>query len=446
MPAAPDAASPAPDAGVPAPDAGAAAAPEPIAHRPPRLRDIRGYARIWTASTVSDFGTYVTGLALQVVVVVTLHASATEVGVLGAARWVPYLGFGLVAGVLVDRYRRRPVLVGTDLVRGLALLLIPALAALHALSVPFLIGFTVVFGALSLFNEAASQSFLPRVVTDPAALTAAYARIETSGNVAATTGPMVASGLIALIGAPLAIAVDAVSYLVSGAILRTVPVAERPSTSHRRNLRRELREGLAWVYRHRMLAPMALTTHLWFVATSMLGTVFVLYALRGLSIGVVGLGVAGACAGAGGVLGSLTSTRFGARFGLGPVAIAARWLSPLSLVPLLLASGGWSAWLLVAVGQFVFGLSLSLDSPIDLAYRQTVTPDRLQGRMNATIRSTNWGVRALGAPLGGVLADALGYRPTLWVTVVLYGTAAVALWLSPYRHARLTDRPPTPPA
>jgi hypothetical protein len=123
-----------------------------------------GFLGYWTAETVSGFGTYVTTVALQVLVVVTLHGSATDVGLLNASRWLPYLPFGLVAGALVDRRRRRPVLVGTDLGRAVLLGLIPLLWLLAALTLPVLLGFVALFGVLSLLNDAASQSFVPRLV------------------------------------------------------------------------------------------------------------------------------------------------------------------------------------------------------------------------------------------------------------------------------------------
>lgn len=243
-----------------------------------------GYPRFWIADTVSMFGTHVTVLALQVLAVVTLEASATELGVLNAARWLPYLLFGLLAGVLADRYRRRPVLVGTDLIRAALLGLIPLLAWWSLLSIPVLAGFALVFGAMSLLYDAAHQSYLPRLVP-PALLTQANARMEQAGAVAQTTGPLLAGGLVRMVGAPIAILVDAASYLVSGGLLAWLRITEPAPSAEPRHLRREIREGLSWVYGHPMLAPMALTTHAWFLGNSMVTTVYVPYALRELHLG-----------------------------------------------------------------------------------------------------------------------------------------------------------------
>ncbi|MFD1047835.1 MFS transporter, partial [Kibdelosporangium lantanae] len=227
-------------------------------------------------------GTYVTTLALQVLAVVVLQASATELGVLGGARWLPYLLFGLVAGVLVDRYRRLPILVGTDLARAGLLGLVPLLAAMGVLTMPLLIGIVAVFGALSLVYDAAHQSFLPRLV--PAELlTDANARLEQTNSVAQAMGPMVAGWLVRVISAPVAILVDALSYLGSGLVLARLSSPERP-TREPMNLRAEIREGLAWVYRHPVLKTLALTTHVWFLFNGMVGTVATYFALDELGL------------------------------------------------------------------------------------------------------------------------------------------------------------------
>jgi MFS family permease len=150
------------------------------------LRGCPGFGPFWAAATVSSFGTYITTLAVQVLVVLTLRGGAADVGLVSAARWLPYLLFGVFAGVFVDRARRRPILVTTDFVRCVLLVAIPTLAVAHHLSLVVLVAFMVVFGLASLANDAASQSFLPRLVP-PRLLTRANARLDQSDAVALAT-------------------------------------------------------------------------------------------------------------------------------------------------------------------------------------------------------------------------------------------------------------------
>ena len=179
------------------------------------LRDCPGCVSLWTASTVSEFGNYFTTLAIQVLVVVTLDGGATEVGLVNASRWLPYLLFGLIAGVLVDRYAHRPLLVTTDLGRGLLLIAVPMLALSHHLSLAVLMTLMVLFGLMSLLNDAAFQAIVASLVP-PNLLTDAHARLDQSSAVAQTSGPALAGALVSALGAPWAVLVDAVSFVFSG--------------------------------------------------------------------------------------------------------------------------------------------------------------------------------------------------------------------------------------
>ena len=192
------------------------------------LRGCAGFGAFWAAATVSSFGNYVTALAVQVLVVLTLHGGAAQVGLVSAAQWLPYLLFGVVAGVFVDRARRRPILVVADLVRGVLLIAIPVLSVTHHLSLLVLMTFMAVFGLASLASDAASQSFLPRLVP-PRLLTHANARLDQSDAVAQTSGPALAGGLVSVLTAPWAVLVDAASYFTSGLLLLGVTVVEPPA-------------------------------------------------------------------------------------------------------------------------------------------------------------------------------------------------------------------------
>lgn len=295
------------------------------------------------------------------------------------------------------------------------------------------------FGVLCLFFEAANQSYVPRLVPKEL-LNAGYARMEQASAVAGSTGPLIAGVLIRFIGAPLAILVDAITYLMSGMLLASVrehdPIPDRGA---RRSLGSELREGVAWVYRHRTLASIALTSHAMLLFNTIVSTVFVVYALRELKIGDFGLGVTYACAGLGAVLGGALSGWVVRRLDVGATLIAFRILAAVAWLPLVLAERGLWGLLSVSLAFFLVSLAISIESPVEMSYRQSVTPDRLRGRMNATIRSFNWGMVAVGAPLGGLLADQVSYRFALWVGLWGAVIQALVLAVSRTRDARAAD-------
>lgn len=404
-----------------------------------RLRDTCGFWTFWSASTVSGFGSYVTSLAIQVLVVITLHEGAAGVGVVSASRWLPYLLFGLVVGVLVDRSRRRPLLVVTDLVRGALLVAVPLLALTHQLTIGVLTAFMAIFGLMSLVNDAAAQSFLPRLVPT-GQLTAANARLDQSDAVAQTSGPALAGGLVSLLTAPWAVLVDAASYLVSGLLLLRIRVAEPPSRPiHVRGIAGEAGEGLRWMYRHPTLRPLAISTHGWFLCSAVAGAVLPPFALRTLGLSPFGLGLALAVGGVGGLLGSLAATGLGARFGAGRVVITCRVATAAAWALAALSTDRWTGWLLFGTGQFLLGAAIGASNANEMGYWQTATPDNLQGRTNATRRSINRGMIVVGAPLGGVIGDLIGLRAMLWSAAAGFLLVAFGLALTGVRRARLGD-------
>lgn len=402
-----------------------------------------GYARFWTADTVSTFGTYVTSVALPTLAVVTMKADDLQVGLINGARWLPYLLFGLLAGAVADRRRRRPILVTTDLARGVLLGAVAGLAAAHMMDVYGLIAFVAVFGVLSLFYEAAHQSYLPRLVP-PESLTVANARLEQTTAIAQTTGPLLGGSLVAAVGAPISMIVDAVSYLLSGLLLATIRQTEPEPVprSHRGKLRAEIKEGLGFVYRHPVLRYSSPTLHARFLFASMISTIFTLFVLRGLNPGTpstraaLGLGLVLSAGGAGAVIGNAFAGR-AARWGVGRVIVGERLAEPVAWTLAALAVSGIAGWAMLAAAQFLVWVGLGMSGPNEMAYRQVVTPDRLQGRVNATIRSSNWGMFTLGSPLGGLLAAHLGYRPALWIAIAGMAAAATVAACSPLRGARL---------
>ena len=400
------------------------------------------FRHFWWGETVSAFGTYVTLVALPTLVVLTLDGTAQDVGWLSSARWLPYLLFGLVVGALVDRRRRRPVMITSDLLRAVLLASIPVAWAADVLSMPLLLIVVACYGAASLVNDAASQSFVPRIVPR-LHLQRAHARIDGADAVAQTAGPALAGLLIRVVGAPLAVLVDAATYLFSAAAVLTLRVDEpAPTPSATPNLRREIREGVRWVYRDSGLAVLASSTHVWFAANAVLGAVVAPFALRSLALNPLQFGLAVALAGVGGFVGATTTTAGGRRLGTGGAIITAHLVTAAGAGLMALAglgTTGWAATAVLALGQACYGFSIGFSNSHEMSYRQALTPDALQARTNTTMRSFNRAVVVIVAPLGGLLAVQVGNRPALVVAAAVFGLSALMLVASPFR--RVNDVP-----
>lgn len=407
-----------------------------------------GFTRFWIGETVSSFGTYVTLLALQTIVVLTLQGTAQDVGWLNSARWLPYLVLGLIVGALVDRRRRRPVMAATDFARALLLAMIPAAWAFGVLSLPVLMVIVAGYGTASLINDAASMSFLPRLVSQQD-LQRAHARIDGADALAQTTGPVLAGWLIKILGAPLALLVDAVTYLFSAAVvlsLRTpepTPAADRPPP----NLKAEILEGCRWVYGASGLARLAVAAHVWFAASAIAGTAVAPLALTALGLSPLQFGVATALGGVGAVVGAACSTPIGRLVGTGWAVIAAYLIGAVGVAVMAAAGLGtsdWSAVAVLALGQACFGFGITFSNSHEMSYRQVLTPDALQARTNTTMRAANRAVIVVVAPLGGLLAVQVGLRPALLVAAGTFAIAGLILLASPFRSVNLTHpRRPT---
>jgi len=394
------------------------------------------FARYWAAATISSCGTAVTAVALPVLVVQDLEASAFEVGVVGAAQFVPYAVLGLVAGVYSDRWPRRLILVWGSLGRAAALGAIPVLWALGVLHVWALVALLLAFGACSVFAFAATQSLLPRIVPREG-LVRANARLDQTDAAAQTAGPALGGGLVALVGAPAALAVDAVSYLVDAALNAGLRV-EEPASDRTvpRSLRREIGEGLRWTYRHPALGPLALSTHTWFVANAAAFTALSLVVLRAMDLSAFVFGLLAAVCGVTTLAGASLAPMAGRRLGTGRAIIVSRAVYPVAWLLVALAPTVAAGVALLFVALAAHGLAAGVENANEMGLRQLVTPDGLLGRVSATMRSANRTAAAVGALLSGVAITLVGVEPTLVGVAVLFAVAASIAGLSPLKEAR----------
>lgn len=398
------------------------------------------FLRFWRANAVSGLGTYVTLFALQALVVLTLHGSAADVGWLNAARWLPYLVFGLVVGAVVDGRRRLPLMVATDLVQAVVLLAIPLLWWLDVLSLPALVLVVIAYGTASVVNNAAAMSFLPRLLV-ARDLQPAHARIDGADAVSSTAGPALGGILVSVAGAPLAVVLDSLSYLYSALTLRRIDHDEPPPRTGvtARELVRGVGDGVRWAYGRSGLTALALATHGWFVGNAIVGVVLAPYALRSLDLSAFAFGLVGAAGGVGAVVGAAVTTAVGRRLGTGRTIILCHVITTVGVAVMLLA--GWrlpvaGALAVLMAGQGLYGLAMGMSNSHEMSYRQLVTPDELQARTNTTLRSLNRTVVVVVAPVAGVLADAWGIRPVLVLATVVFALVAAGLAATPFREVR----------
>jgi len=378
-------------------------------------------------------GTAVTAVAMPVLVVQLLGATPFEVGMVNAAQFLPYALLGIFVGVLTDRWRRKPILVWASVGRAVALGVIPILWLLGVLQIWMLISALLLFGAFSVFGFAATQSLLPRLVPRDRLLHA-NARLDQTDAAAQTVGPTLGGALVGLVGAPLTIALDAVSYLVDAALNASLRVDEPTRSRHRSTLGSEIREGLHWTYRHPMLGPLTLSSHVWFVANGAAMTILSLLALRQLGFSALTFGFLLTVFGTATLVGATVSPRLSTRLGAGRAVVAARCLYPFAWLLIAAAPAGTAGTVLLFVALALQGLAMGAENSPEQVLWQTLTPDELLGRTNATRRAGNRTLAAGGALTGGLLVGLVGERPSILCVVVVFAAAAAVAVCSPLRR------------
>jgi MFS family permease len=399
------------------------------------IHENRDFLKLWAGETISLLGTQVTVLALPLVAVLTLHASAAQVGVLNACRYAPFVLVTLFAGVLVDRLRRRSTLIVANLGRALLIGLIPLAAFADALRIEYLyaVGFAV--GVLTVFFDLAYQAYLPALVKREQ-LTAANGRLQASASAAELGGPGLGGLIVQAASAPSALLVDGASFLVSLTSLAAIRQREpRPGAEGRPPLLPAIVAGFRFTFGNTYLRAIAAEAATFNLFEQTIMTAFLVYAIRELhfSPGLLGLVISAGAAGA--LLGSLMAGRLGRRLGLGATIVGAMVVA--CSVPLLIAlpsgrSGG-SIGALAAV-FCVWGGAVAVSNVLVVSLRQTVTPEAMLGRMNASYRFLTYGAIPLGALLGGGLAGAIGLRATLLVGALGLLTALLWVVFSPVRR------------
>lgn len=403
------------------------------------------FALFWSATTLRAFGTAIAGVAFQVLIVTVIQATPMQISILSALGVVPYLFLGLIIGALMDRWRRQLTLVLTSVGRAVVLATIPVLLLTDTLTFSSLAVVVLALGVLTLFADSAAQPLLPHLVARRS-LVMANARLGQSATVAGTAGPALGGALLTLVGAPVLFLVEAGLLAVSALLQSRIRVTEtraepRPLGRH---LGHDIVEGVRYTYRHRTLRPLALSVHTWFLAHSIVTTLFGVFTLRELGVPEWAFGLILAVGGVGGFLGAVVAPRIGARLGAGRAILLGRtltvapWLA-LALLPLTATTSLALLLPLLAAVQFLYALSQGIEDANEMGYRQAVAPDFLQGRMNSTIRTANRVIFFFGALSAGFLVTLFGYPVALGVAAIVFAVAALVILFSPLHRARHDD-------
>ncbi|WP_354640212.1 MFS transporter [Kitasatospora camelliae] len=405
------------------------------------LRRHRDFRLLWTGETANKFGSAVTGLAMPLIAVTTLDASTFEIGLLGAAGWLPWLLIGLPVGVWVDRMRCRPVMLAASAASLVLFATIPLAALAGVLTMAQLLIVALATGAAGVFFQTAYTAYLPGLLA-PADQAEGNAKLHGSASAAGIVG-LGSGGLIGQLAGPVnGLLANTVTFLLSlwctARIRHREPVATgRP----RRALRQEVGEGLRLVAGNvwfRTFTLFGATSNLMLTGYQSILVVFLIREV-GLDSGVVGVLIA--LASTGGIVGAAVARRVAARMGTARAMLFFELVLPLTtlLIPLTGAGAGLALYVLGGCGV---SAGVVAGNVIKSTFQQRYCPPELLGRLSASSAVLNFGAIPVGALLGGLLGTELGLRPAMWLLTAGVPLAGLVLWFSPMRGRR--DLPSEP--
>ncbi|HEY2888540.1 MAG TPA: MFS transporter [Candidatus Limnocylindrales bacterium] len=397
------------------------------------------FLRLWSAATISAFGSFVTRTALPLAAIYVLRAGPLDIAALRGLEYVGYLLVGLIAGAWVDRLRRRPILIGADLGRAVLLGSIPIAAALGGLTLAQLLAVTFFAAMLSSSFNTASTAYLPTIIpTDR--LIPANSALSASASAAEFTGFGIGGVLVQAFTAPIAIAVDAVSFVVSAVLLATIrrPEPPRPAVHEREPLVREIRQGIGVVARSPVLLALMGAHAMNHVLWGVYGTVFLLFATQQIGLGPAEIGIIAAIGGAGSFIGAALAGRVAARLGLGRAMILGLAGAALgnALIPLVPDGAIVLGITLLIVQQLIGDSSGAMYEILEVSLTQTIVDGRILGRVNATVEFVTTLTALVGAVGGGLVAEVVGLRGAMALGVVAAALGVLIVWFSPVRSMR----------
>jgi MFS family permease len=414
----------------------------PASQGPAPLTKDRQFLKFWAGDTVAQFTGQVSDLALPTVAVLVLQVTGFELGILNALSFIAFPVLGLFVGVWIDRVKRKPILIGMCLVQVVTLATVPAAFILGLLGLYQLYAVALVMGTTTLFFDVAYQSYLTSLVNRDQVVEGNQ-KLQISASAAQVIGPTVASGLMVLLGAARAVSADVVGTLAAAILLLSIrrpeasPQSNPPGT--KRDFFGEMKEGIRVITSNKLLWTQAGCTGTSNLGSNMFTVALFLYAYRTLGISVGEIGLAFTMGAAGFLVGALIARRVTQYVGFGRT-IALSISGNFALLIVLLANGS-SAVLVLGIAFFFGFMGVPIYNINQVSLRQIITPNRLQGRMNATMRTIVWGTIPLGAFLGGIMATSIGVVPTLVVGILISGGASLWIVLGPTINLKRQPEP-----
>lgn len=405
------------------------------------LRSNRDFRLLWAGNTISLTGDAVSGIALPLVAIYTLHATAFEVGVLTAVVWVPQLLLGLPAGVWMDRVRRRPVMIAADLGRALAVSVVPVAVAFGVLHLWLLFVVALTVGMLSMFFRLGWAAYLPSAVGRDR-LVEGTSSLEAAGTAVGIAGPGVGGLLVQALTAPVALLADAVSFHVSAVNLTRIRAHEgAPLPSTTVGMRAQLTEGLRFVRGQPALRMLVVFFVLVSVVFAGQQALLLLFLARSVGLAPRVIGALLALAAIGGFIGALVTPALGRRIGTGRTfCVAAGVTFPFGLLIPLTSSGAGVVWYMLGAGVVAAGIAAT--NITAFSFLLAICPNDLLGRVSAVANVTQTTGLVIGGIAGGILGDLLGVRSSMWF--VESGLVAVAALVIASPLRRLRDLPAEP--
>ena len=386
----------------------------------------RDFLNVWGAETISVFGSQFYLLAMPLVAIYALDASEADMGLLFAVEMSPFLLFGLLAGVLADRSERRKIMIICDFGRAFTIAVIPITWYLDILSWPVMFSVAFAAGVFTAFFDIAYQAYLP-VLVKKNQLIDANSKLETSRASSQVAGPGIAGTVVEIVSAPIALVADSISFVASAILLLRVKkreIVERLN-SHQ-PVMAEIREGLRIVFSNPTLKGIAGCTSTANLFGSMFFALMILFMTDSLGLTPAWIGAVFMVAAVGAITGAVVSSRFASRIGLGRAIVTSAALSGIPVIALTLAYEG-NALIILMPTMFVNGLLAVIYNVNQISLRQAITPDNMQGKMNATMRFLVWGVFPIGGLIGGYLGETLGIKTTILISGV--GILFSVVWL-----------------